>query len=205
MKAVEWVTPDSGMMRPWDVKASRTYHRKAIDGREFLLRMRLPNGNIAVWKHKLIMDALKHAIAWRRPALWAEVLDYEHNPVISKTMMRRLWWAADHGYGRPNRDTPFRVKCEVYLDFIHEYYSMTLLDAIDFASFHYDNGWEDTRWTEVRGPNNWVIMPRRVTQRMYHAWFKAAGGSITASLIVVESSFMHGVQSIKTLEHRVIV
>ena len=194
-----WSHIDNGMVRSWAVEDNSTYHRPALDGREFMMRLKLLEGSqIIGWQHKFFVDAVKQVLRWRSHAKWAEIVDYEGKAIISRTRMARLWRAADEEYGKPTIPTPYRVRAEVICPgIIHEYLTLSLANAINYASWWHENGWDDPAWVEVRGPNGRIVVSRMLSLRMYHGEVKAYGGSIVTSMI--EVSFVDGIRHV--VEH----
>ena len=180
------------MDRPMDVEGYSTYHKKALNGRGFLLNVCAPRKDrIIRFTSLMLMELIARMLMWGGRALWASIHDFEGNVVVSPWTARRIWNAAGGKYGRPTNSSPIIV-CGPTLNptFIEEYTSQSFLKAIDFAAYWLDDAWDGPYWVHVIGPNGRIILSNRELHRMYHAEMHASGWTITESIIQTDGSLL---------------
>lgn len=172
------------MHQPFDVESYGSYHTSpALSGREFEVRVELINGKAMSWKHQFLMDAVRQALDWRRHSRNAKIVDCEGVDIISCTRMRRLWRAAEGCYGTATHQTPYKVLGRAVCNRLEQYTSMSLINAIDFASGWYHNASDDPSGVELRGPNNGIVLSQKVVERMYYAELYSIGRTLTVSMV----------------------
>ncbi|HCR52447.1 TPA: hypothetical protein DIV48_02240 [Candidatus Kaiserbacteria bacterium] len=179
------------MDRPNDVESYGSYPKKALNGRSFVLRVCLPQKDkIIQVQNRLLMELVAHLLMWGGRAQWAGIYSFEGKIVVSPWTTRRVWDAARGGYGLPTKVASF-VVCGPTLNptFIENYTSQSLLNAINFAYQWLDWG-EGPYWARVIGPDGRIILTRHEVRQMYHAEMRAAGWTITESLIQTDGSLL---------------
>ena len=168
------------MDRSWNVNDYQTHHLEAIEGREFVLRVRSPESNqVLQFKYAKLMEAIAEALSWRKKALWARIVDFEARPLISSRLMVQLW-AADSGcYGAPSAQTLFVIRGPVINpNDLWEYESANLLGAIDYATYWLNDTFDEPYWVNIRAPGGRMVMGREALKRLYHAEITASGGML---------------------------
>jgi hypothetical protein len=176
------------LYRPYDIGLYQTYHKEALKGREFVLVVEFSQrfGLGFERKYRKLMDALATALRWCGKARSIRIVDFEKKPIVSDLIIERLWAAKRNCYGVPSNQKQFVVSGPtINPEFIEDYYSMNILQAVDFATDWLDNSWDEPYWVLLRGPDGRVILPRQAIRRMYHAEVKATGGSISEHIVRV--------------------
>lgn len=175
-----------------DLTHYRTYHRPALAGREFVLRIMTHRSGAVVFRHTLLVDALKQALSWCHKGEWIELRDFEGKVLVSRVRFARLLRAASGDYGIPSKERPYMVQGPtINPTFMEEYWTVDLLKALDYA-VHWQSNCDGPYWAEVRAPNGKLVLPRSVVMELYHASVKAYGGSITVSIIRTTDKFFVG-------------
>ena len=181
------------MERPSDAESYSAQHKAALHGRRFILKVCMTNtGKILEFQNRMLMVLVAQLLStWCGKATWAGIWSFEGKPVIEPHTVVKLWAANRCCFGVSSTQMPFIVRGPTLNPtFIEEYTAKNILNAIDFATGWLSNCWKDHYWVKGLGPNGQCIISRREVEQMYHAEMRAAGWSITESVIQADGSLL---------------
>jgi len=92
-------------------------------------------------------------------------------------------------FGEPTEDSRFTVTGPtINPEYLETYYSMNIIDAIDFAVWWLDSS-DDPYYVIIHSPDGDVVLTQTVLKKMYYSEVEASGGTISEGVVGIGISF----------------
>lgn len=154
-----------------------TNYKKALEGRLFALKVRMPGGHkIFEFRDCLLVKLVAFMLTWGEKSEAAWIESFDGTVTVSSETVARLW-EAKRRYPGSTETMPFVIRGSPILTptLVQSYRSASLLGAIDFAVGWFYDPHETPLWVEVATAEQSILVSKGEMQQMHHEDMRAAG------------------------------